>query len=51
MRYNLLLLIISILFIAIGYANETSPKCNDKVEIRYVPMDIYDELSRNEPYY
>ena len=51
MRYDLLLMIISVLFIAIGYANEISPKCNDKVEIKYVPMSVYDELNMDKPYY
>lgn len=51
MRYNLLLMILSILFISIGIANENSPKCNNKVEIKYVPMDVYDKLSMDEPYY
>lgn len=51
MRYDLLLLVISILFIGIGYANEVSPKCNDKVEIKYVPMSVYDQLTMDKPYY
>ena len=44
MRYELLLLIISILFITIGYANQVTPKCNNNIEIKYVPMDIYNKL-------
>lgn len=51
MRYNLLLMILSILFISLGIANENSPKCNNKVEIKYVPMEVYDKLSMDEPYY
>ena len=51
MRYNLLLMIISILFITLGYANQVSPGCNDDVEIRYVPMKIYDELLLDKPYF
>lgn len=51
MRYDLLLLIVSIIFISIGYAKQVSPKCNDNVEIRYVPMKIYDELVMDKPYF
>lgn len=51
MRYDLLLLIISILFIGIGYANEVSPKCNEEIQVKYVPIDVYDQISMDKPYY
>ncbi len=51
MRYNLLLMIISIIFITFGYANQVSPSCSEEVEIKYVPMKLYDELLLDKPYY
>ncbi len=51
MRYHLLLIIISLLSISMGYANQVSPKCNENVEIRYIPLKLYDELLLDKPYF
>tara|TARA_B100000963_G_C22046557_1_gene417731 strand:- start:228 stop:371 length:144 start_codon:yes stop_codon:yes gene_type:complete len=43
MRYELLLMIISVLFITMGYAKSTSDECNGE-SIKYVPYGVFDKI-------
>lgn len=43
MRYELLLMIISILFIVMGYANSMRNGCNGE-KIKYVPYSVFDNI-------
>lgn len=43
MRYDLLIMIISILFIAMGYAKSKSKECNGE-KIKYVPYGVFDKI-------
>ena len=49
MKYSLLLFIVGISLIVIGVSNQLSPKCSDKVEVKYVSRDVYDDLLRKSP--
>lgn len=46
MKISLLLLIIGIIFIIFGYANQISPNKDTSKEIEFVPRDVYDQLSQ-----
>lgn len=43
MRYDFLLMIISILFIAMGYAKTRGDECNGET-IKYVPYGVFDKI-------
>ena len=45
---SLILLIIGILLIISGYSLQVKPPCNnDKINIQYLPRNIYDEIIIN----
>ena len=50
MRINLLLFIISSIFIIMGYVKQSTPNCKDDEKIKYVPMSVYQELESDKPY-
>ncbi len=43
MRYVLFLMVISLLFITMGYAKSTGNECNGE-RIKYVPYDVFDKI-------
>ena len=43
MRYDLLIMIISMLFIGMGYAKSKSKEC-DGEKIKYVPYGVFDKI-------
>jgi hypothetical protein len=43
MRYELLLMVISVLFITMGYAKSNSDECNGE-SIKYVPYGVFDKI-------
>ena len=43
MRYDFLLMIISILFITMGYAKSKGEECNGE-RIKYVPYGVFDQI-------
>jgi len=43
MRYDFLLMIISLLFIAMGYAKSKEEECNGE-KIKYVPYGVFDKI-------
>ena len=47
MKISLLLLIIGIIFIIFGYADQISPDKDTSKEIEFVPRDVYDQLSQS----
>tara|TARA_Y100000817_G_C16704996_1_gene476650 strand:+ start:403 stop:558 length:156 start_codon:yes stop_codon:yes gene_type:complete len=51
MRFDLILMIVSILFITLGYSKQLSPKCKEEVEIKYVPMSVYDDMLLSKSYF
>lgn len=44
MRYELLLMVISILFITMGYAQSKGDKCKGET-IKYVPYGVFDKMN------
>tara|TARA_A100000164_G_C21552345_1_gene605670 strand:- start:73 stop:252 length:180 start_codon:yes stop_codon:yes gene_type:complete len=48
MNISLLLFTLGILMIVAGYTNQISPKCNDGVNVRIVPRNVYDEILHNQ---
>lgn len=50
MKINFIIFIVGILFIINGYAQQMSPSCDKGVEVKFVPRDIFDEISRSKPY-
>ena len=47
MRYDFLLMIISILFITMGYAKSKGDECNGE-RIKYVPYGVFDNININQ---
>ena len=43
MRYDFLLMIISILFITMGYAKSKAEECNGE-KVKYVPYGVFDKI-------
>ena len=50
MKINFIIFIVGILFIVNGYAQQMSPSCDKGVDVKFVPRDIFDEISRSKPY-
>ena len=50
MKISLLLFIIGVLLITAGYANQLKPSCDQGIEVKYVPRDVFDELESSRPY-
>tara|TARA_Y100001980_G_C14187844_1_gene56337 strand:- start:173 stop:331 length:159 start_codon:yes stop_codon:yes gene_type:complete len=50
MKINLILFIIGVLFIVNGYAHQMVPSCDKGVEVKFVPRDVFDEISNSKPY-
>tara|TARA_B100000214_G_scaffold375377_1_gene361446 strand:- start:3103 stop:3252 length:150 start_codon:yes stop_codon:yes gene_type:complete len=48
MRFDLLVLIVALIFITMGYAKQLNPRCTDNVEVKYVPRELYDNLLINK---
>ena len=44
MRLSLLLFVIGIICIVSGYVQQLDPQCKDKVEVKIVPRNVYDQL-------
>jgi hypothetical protein len=50
MKINLIIFIIGILFIVTGYAHQMSPSCEKGIDVKFVPRDVFDEISRSKPF-
>ena len=47
MRLSLLLMTIGILFIVAGYAHQKHPQCQGGTEVRIVPRNVYDQITKD----
>tara|TARA_Y100000817_G_scaffold311357_1_gene303383 strand:+ start:419 stop:673 length:255 start_codon:yes stop_codon:yes gene_type:complete len=50
MKISLLLFVLGTLFITAGYAHQMKPSCERGIEVKYVPIDVFDELENSRPY-
>jgi hypothetical protein len=50
MKISFTLFVIGIIFIIIGYASQVAPSCDKGIDVKFVPRDVFDELSRSKPY-
>lgn len=50
MKFNLLIFIISCIFIIMGYVKQNNPDCKKGERIKYVPMSVYQELESEKPF-
>ena len=48
MNIALILFTLGILMIVAGYTNQISPHCNEGIQVKVVPRDIYDEIAKNQ---
>jgi hypothetical protein len=48
MNIALILFTIGIIMIVAGYTNQVSPHCNQDVQIKIVPRNVYDEILNNQ---
>ena len=39
---------LGVIMVVAGYTNQISPKCNDGVNVRIVPRNVYDEILHNQ---
>ena len=44
----LLLLVIGILFMFSGLSDDYKKKCDDDIDIKFVPRNVYDEILKNQ---
>ena len=49
MKVSLLLFVIGVLLIVMGITNQMKPACKEKVVVKYVPRQIYDEIHHQSP--
>ena len=49
MKLSIVLFLIGITMIGLGVARQMTPPCKDRVDVRYVARNIYDDLLRNSP--
>jgi hypothetical protein len=50
MKFHFILFIVGVLFITIGYAKQMKPSCDKGVEVRFVPRNVFDEISQGKAY-
>tara|TARA_A100001015_G_scaffold302494_1_gene390753 strand:- start:325 stop:546 length:222 start_codon:yes stop_codon:yes gene_type:complete len=50
MKFHFIVFVVGILFITAGYAKQMKPSCSQGVEIRFVPRNVYDQISQNKAF-
>lgn len=50
MNITLILFITGVLLITAGYAQQMKPSCENGIEVKYVPRNVYDQLEESKPY-
>ena len=49
MKLSILLFVVGITMIGLGITRQMTPQCKDRVDVRYVARNIYDDLLRSSP--
>jgi len=49
MKTSLLLFVIGMILIVMGLTNQMKPACKDRVVVKYVSRNVYDEIFNQSP--
>ena len=47
MRIDLILFFLGSMFIIMGYVNQISPTCNEGIDVKIVPRNVYDQILKD----
>lgn len=50
MNVTLIVFITGILLITAGYAQQLKPSCENGIEVKYLPRNVFDQLEESKPY-
>ena len=50
MKLTLIIFVVGMLLITAGYAQQLKPSCEKGIEVKYLPINVYDQLEESKPY-